>query len=488
MNDPIRRLSVVALVMILALMMSSSWIQVLGASRLNEDPRNVRTLYREYGTFRGPIVVEGESVVSSVPVDDPFNFQRTYALGPVYAPVTGYYSIVYGRSGIERTENTLLNGTSDSLFWTRMGNLFSGEQQAGASVELTLQAAVQQAAYDALGDQRGAVVALDPETGAILAMASTPSYDPAVLASHSTSSVNEAYASLLADPNDPLINRSIAETYPPGSTFKLVVTAAALEAGYTPETSVLAPDELALPNSSATIKNYESESCTSDGTDRTTLAEALRISCNTAFAQIGMLLQWGVIERKAEAFGFGTSFEIPLLTAASQLPEDPDAAQTAQSSIGQFDVRATPLQMAMVAAAIANDGELMYPYLVDQVRTSSFSVVEEAEPRVFSSPMTTADANTLTDMMVAVVDSGTGRNARIDGVAVAGKTGTAETGLDTPAHSWFVAFAPADDPQVAVAVLVENGGDVGSGGTGGRVAAPIAKAVMEAALAHAGGQ
>ncbi|WP_061961317.1 peptidoglycan D,D-transpeptidase FtsI family protein [Demequina flava] len=478
MNEPVRRVSVIILLLVLTLMAAASWIQVLNAGDLNQDPRNVRTLYREYGNYRGTFVVDGESVVWSEPVDDPYNYQRSYSNGELYAAATGFYSIVYGRTALEQTENELLNGTADSLFWTRLGNLFAGEQQQGAAIELTLRHSLQQVAAEQLGDQRGSVVALNPETGEVLAMVTSPTYDPALLASHDTTEVNEAYQDLLNREDSPLVNRAIAgDTYPPGSTFKLIDSAAALEAGYDEDTELYAPQELELPGTSNTIGNYGGEACSAD--DQMTLADALRISCNTAFADLGMDLQWGPIERKAEDFGWTDSIDIPLSVTASRLPEDPNEPQTAMSAIGQYDVRATPLQMAMVASGIANDGVVMKPYLVDTVRASDLTVVDVTEPEVYKEAMTRADANTLTDMMVGVVDNGTGTAAQIGGVEVAGKTGTAETGQDTAPHAWFVSFAPADDPKIAVAVIVENGGSVGNEATGGAVAAPIARAVMQ---------
>ncbi len=482
MNEPLRRLSIVVLILFLALMGASSYLQVLGADDLNQDPRNVRTLYREYGNFRGPIIVDGEAVVWSEPVDDPFNYQRSYTQGSLYSAITGYYSVVYGRTGLEQTENALLNGSADALFWTRLGNLFSGEQQQGASVEMTLSSELQQVAAEELGDQRGAVVALDPTTGAVLAMVTSPRYDPAELASHSTSTVNENYAALLGRDDNPLVNRAIAgDTYPPGSTFKLLVAAAALEGGYTPQTELYSPRELPLPGSDRTIGNYGGAECTGD--DYMPMADALRVSCNTAFADLGMALGWGVLERKAHDFGWDEPLDIPLPVTASGLPESPDVPQTAMSALGQFDVRATPLQIAMVSAAIANDGVLMKPYLVDTVRASDLTVVSSAEPEEYRDSMTSQDAAALTQMMVGAVADGSGRAARIDGVEVAGKTGTAQTGQDTPPHAWFTGFAPADDPVIAIAVLVEEGGTTGSGATGGSVSAPIARAIMEKALA-----
>jgi len=481
MNEPVRRLSVVVLVMFLALMVAASWIQVVQAGSLNADGRNVRTLYREFGNFRGPFVVDGERIVYSAPIDDPFNYQRTYTDGELYAAATGYYSIVFGRTALEQTENSLLAGSSDALFWNRLRDLFGGKEQRGASIELTLRAELQRVAAEELGNQKGAVVALDPRTGEILAMVTSPTFDPASLASHDSSEVNDAYAELDADPEEPLVNRAIAgDTYPPGSTFKLIVASAALQAGYTPDSTVYAPDEFPLPGSSATIENYGGESC--GPTPQISLERALTISCNTAFADLGVTLGWDVIRSEAEAFGWTDTFRVPLVVTPSRLPIDPDDAQVAMSSIGQFDVRATPMQMAMVAAAIANNGRLMSPYLVDTARASDLTIIQRSEPTLYGAPMTSAEANQLTQMMVSVVENGTGQAAQIRGVTVAGKTGTAETGNGTAPHAWFVGFAPADNPVVAVAVIVENGGSLGSEATGGRIAAPIAKSVMQKAL------
>ncbi len=482
MNTPLRRIAVVVIAMFLALMGAATWVQYVQAAQLNADPRNVRTLYREYDNFRGPIVVGGDPVASSAPVDDPFGYQRSYPQGPLYAHTTGYYSIVYGRSGMERAANELLTGTADSLFLSRVQDLVTGRQPQGSTVELTIDPDVQRAATDALGSQRGAVVALDPTTGAILALVSSPSFDPNVLAGHSTSAVNEAYRVLDEDPARPLVNRAIAgDTYPPGSTFKLVDAAAALERGLTPESPLPAPDVLPLPASSATIGNFGGASCSPTGT--VTLADALRVSCNTAFAQLGLDLGDDALREQAERFGFGAPLDVPLRVTPSRFPADPDQPQTALSAIGQHDVRATPLQMAMVSAAIANGGDQMAPYLVRTVRSPDLEVVEEASPEVLRTPVSAQTAAALRDMMVAVVEDGTGTAARIPGVAVAGKTGTAQTTSDAPPHAWFTAFAPADAPRVAVAVIVENGGNAGNEATGGRVAAPVARAVIQAVLA-----
>jgi len=480
MNTPLRRISVVVIAMFVALMGSATWVQFVQASELNGDPRNVRTLYREFDNSRGPIVIGGEPVASSTPVEDAFGYQRTYANGPLYAPVTGYYSVVYHGTGIEDAANGFLTGTADSLFLSRVQDLFTGRQPQGSSVELTIDPAVQQAAWDALGDQRGAVVALDPTTGAVLALVSKPSFDPNVLAGHSTTGVNEAYRLLDDDPARPLVNRATRETYPPGSTFKLIDAAAALEAGMTSETQLPAPRSLPLPGSSASVSNFGGAACGPGET--VTLAEALRISCNTAFAQLGLDLGADTLRAQAEAFGFESDLDFSLSVAPSRFPAAPDAPQTALSAIGQYDVRATPLQMAMVSAAIANGGTQMKPYLVQTVRDPDLEVVEEASPATLRSSVSAATAAALRDMMVGVVESGTAGAARIPGIQVAGKTGTAQTTDDAAPHAWFTAFAPADAPRVAVAVVVENGGSMGNEATGGAVAAPIARAVIEAAL------
>lgn len=481
MNTPVRRLATVVLAMFLVLMLSASWVQYVQAPSLNADQRNVRTLYNEYGNARGPIVVGGESVALSEPVDDAFGYQRQYTEGELYAAVTGYYSVVFGRTGLEREANDQLTGRADSLFWTRLQDLLTGRRPQGSAVETTIVPEAQEAAFKALEGLRGAAVAIDPRTGAILAMVSTPSFDPNLLAGHDTAVVNEAYRALENEKGDPLVNRAIAgNTYPPGSTFKLVTAAAAIEAGLEPEDEVFAPRELDLPLTSATVKNYGGSAC--DAGDQTTLLNALRISCNTAFAQIGLDLGDDALRAQAEAFGFGQPLRVPLRVTPSSFPADPDAPQTAISAIGQFEVRATPMQIAMISAAIANDGVQMQPYLVERVRTADLTVAEETKPTELRRSISPSTAEQLTKMMVEVVRSGSGTAAQISGVEVAGKTGTAQHAEGEDPHAWFTGFAPADDPRVAVAVVVERGGSMGSEATGGRVAAPIARAIMRAVI------
>ncbi|WP_380164291.1 peptidoglycan D,D-transpeptidase FtsI family protein [Jannaschia sp. R86511] len=482
MNSPLRRLAVVVGLLFASLLLSTSWIQYVGATSIAAGQGNVREVYREFGRERGPIVVAGDPVATSTEVGGDYQYLREYPGGELYAHATGFYSIVYGTTATEDAENDVLAGTADSLFYSRIGQVLTGQDPTGGSVELTLDPAAQQAAWDALGDQRGAVVAIEPSTGRILAMVSKPSYDPATLASHDLGAVREAWDSLNADEGRPLENRAIAgRTYPPGSVFKLVTAAAALESGdYTAESELPGPAALDLPQTTAVLPNYDDRPCGPD--DLTTLADALRISCNSAFGQLGIDLGGDALRAQAERFGYEDDLSVPLTVTPSRVPEGLNAPQSAQAAVGQFDVRVTPMQVAMTSAAIANDGVMMRPQLVRTVRGPDLQVVDQVEPEVLGDPVEPATAEALTAMMVAVVDDGTGSSAQISGVQVAGKTGTAQTGNDEAPHAWFTSFAPADDPQVAVAVVVENGGSAGSETSGGRVAAPVARAVMEAVL------
>lgn len=470
------------MVMFLTLLVSVTYTQYVAAPELNADPRNSRTLYREFGHDRGPILIAGEPIVTSQPVDDEFRFLRVYEQPELYAHLTGFYSITYGATGIERAETEALNGTADALFYDRIRNLLTGEPTRGGSVELTIDPKAQEAAAKALGDQVGAVVALDPKTGEILAMVSTPSFDPNRLAAHNTKEVSAAYEELNSDSGRPMENRAIAgHLYPPGSVFKLVTAAAALESGeWTSKTVIDAPVELDLPQTTSTIKNYGGAACDPKG--EMSLAAAMRISCNTAFAALGLEMGEQDLRNQAAAFGFGAGREIPLSVTPSKFPSDLNPPQLAQSSIGQYDVQVTPLQVAMISAAIANDGIPMEPHLVSTVRAADLSVRSRTEPLPLGRAVSSSTARALREMMVEVVESGTGTAAQISGVEVAGKTGTAQNAPDKAPHAWFTAFAPANDPQVAVAVVVEHGGSMGSEATGGSTAAPIARAVIEAVI------
>jgi peptidoglycan glycosyltransferase len=479
-NRPIRRIATAALALFGLLFLNVNYIQFVKADELRKDARNNRLLLDEYGRPRGDIIAGNSTLVESRETGDRLKYLRVYAGGKgdvasVFAPVTGYYSLIYGATGVERYSNDSLSGGDDRLFVRRMSDILTGKESQGGSVRLTINPDLQMLAAKELGNRRGAVVALDPRTGKVLAMVTSPSYDPNVLSSHDPERIRAANDRLNRDRSHPLQNRAAEEVYPPGSTFKVITAAAAIENGMTPDTQVPCASSIPLPQTEIRLRNFSGESCAS----KVTLREALQHSYNTSFATIGMDLGPKVADM-AERFGFNASPGYQLRSVDSRFPEGPNPPQLAQSAIGQFDVRATPLQMAMVASAIANDGSMMRPYVVDQVLAPDLSVLDSAKPSELRKPIEADTANALTDMMVAVVQGGTGTRAQIDGVQVAGKTGTAQNA--GPAHAWFVGFAPANDPKIAIAVLVENGGGGGDTGTGGRVAAPIARAVMEAFL------
>ena len=483
MNTPIRRLAVVVALLFASLLVSTTWVQFVQADDLRDRPGNRRTLIDTYSRDRGAILVDGTPVARSERTDDELRWLRVYDSATAYAHLTGYYSFTYGAGlGLERARNAVLAGTDDSLFYQRLSDVVTGRPATGASLELTIDPAVQQAALDALGDRRGAAVALDPRTGAILAMVSRPSYDPNALSSHNLTAVDEAYRQLDADPSRPLVNRAIAgDLYPPGSTFKLVAAAAALESGdYQPDTELDGPLTYTLPGTSTRLPNFGGEAC--DPEDRPTLARSIEVSCNTSFAWLAGELGADTLRAQAKKFGFGQPLQVPMPVTPSTYPETLDDAQLALTGIGQFEVRVTPLQVAMVAAAIANDGVVMTPYLVDTVRDGDLEVIDKTEPRTLSRAVSGETAQELTAMMELVVEKGSGKAAAIDGVPVAGKTGTAEYGTQGAAHAWFTAFAPADDPQIAVAVVVESATDSWTGETGGLVAAPVARAMLEAGV------
>ncbi|MBD8486896.1 MULTISPECIES: peptidoglycan D,D-transpeptidase FtsI family protein [Frigoribacterium] len=489
MNKELRRVSYVVLAMFVALFLSTTYITAFQADALNADARNSRALLASYSAQRGPILVGGQAIAQSTPVDDQYEFQRTYSQPDLYAPVAGYYTLGQGSRGIEDAMNRYLTGNANSQFFDQVNSLLTGQDPEGATVNLTLDPTVQQAAYDALGSNSGSVVAMDPKTGKILAMVSKPSYDPNPLASHDRQTVTDAYDSLIADPSAPLQNRAIqGDLYAPGSTFKLITTAAALESGdYTPDSAFPNPSTLTLPGTSTNINNAEGGSC--GGGETATIATALRLSCNIPMAQLGQALGAKALQDQAEKFGFGDdSIGVPQAVTPSQFPIEDSKGQAINDatlmlqSFGQGSDRVTPLQMAMVSSAIANGGTEMNPTLIESVLNPDLSPVEDFSPSEYGKPISSQTAATMTDMMVQDVANGAASNARIDGVDVAGKTGTAENGPGEPYTLWFTGFAPAADPEVAVAVVVENGGGQGQSAFGNSVASPIAKKVLEAVL------
>ncbi|HET6560362.1 MAG TPA: penicillin-binding protein 2 [Marmoricola sp.] len=486
MNKPIRTMAVVCMVLFLGLLLNATYLQYFRADTLNDRNGNRRVMDAEFSRKRGAILDAGNPLAVSRPSDDRFEYQRRYPEPLKYAHLTGFYSYLYGASGVELSQNQVLSGSDPRLFVNRVVDMVSNTQPEGGSVSLTVAPRAQTAAFEgirALGKgTEAAVVALEPSTGRVLAMVSNPTYDPNLLASHDLEKVAKSYQRLESAEGRPLFNRAIQEVYPPGSTFKLVTAAAALATGdYDADTMVQGGFELDLPLTEDTLPNSGGGNC---GGERITLTQALMVSCNVSFGALGLELGAEALREQAQAFGFGARYLEGLGgQAVSRFPQDPDAPQTALSAIGQFDVRATPLQMALVVATIANNGQGMRPYVVDEVRAPDLSVLDKTSPdELPERAMSPADANTLTQMMVEVVDAGTGTTAQIPGVKVAGKTGTAQTGEETLPYAWFVSFAPADNPEVAVAVLVEDAGVARDAISGSGLAAPIAKAVMEAVI------
>jgi penicillin-binding protein A len=485
-NRPVRRVAIAMLVLFGLLIANANYVQVFEGDRLRTDPGNTRVLLDEYERQRGTLVVDGSPIAESVATHDKLKYLRRYPGKATYAPVTGFYSLIYGATGMEQAQNGFLSGSDNRLFTRRLSALLTGRDPRGGDVVLTLNSRAQQAAVQGLGNRRGAVVAIDPATGAILAMASTPSFDPNPVSSHDPKTIRAEYNRLAADPNNPLVNRAINERYPPGSTFKVIVAAAALANGRTPDTVIDCPTAYTLPGTRTQLRNFGNERCSAD---RVTMQTAITKSYNTAFAKLGVDLGQSEIRRAAAGFGIGTGepLQTPLRVSPSALGDIPDDAALAQSSIGQRDVALTPLQNAMIAAAVANKGVLMTPYLVSELRAPDLTVLDRTQPTQLSTAVSPQVADQLTQMMRSVVTGGTGRSAQIPGIDVAGKTGTAENAPGAPPHAWFIGFANNNGKQVAVSVIIENGGNSGSETTGGEAAAPIAKSVMQAVLGVGGG-
>jgi penicillin-binding protein A len=488
MNKPIRTISIFCLLLFLALMINATYLQYYRAGALEKDPRNRRVLAESFSGDRGAILVGREAVAESVSSDDQYEFQRQYPQPFKYGHVTGWFSY-FSQTGIEQSQNDVLSGDDSLLFVTRLVDLLSNSTPKGGSVQLTLDPDAQDAAFEGLeklpGEAQGAVVALQPTSGKILAMVSSPGYDPNLLASHDFGKVADTAERLGEEDSQPLLNRGIQTTLPPGSTFKIVTAAAALESGNYPDSDALVPGgstyQLPLTSGPSGVVDNGGRDC---GTDRIPMIQAMEESCNTSFAPLADELGPDAMLEQAEAFGWNSTYLDDLPGQAPSLyPEDMDAAQTALSGFGQSSVTATPLQMAMVVSAVANGGIAMKPYVVDEVRSPELDVLDKTDPTVLSRAVSASTAEELKEMLVSTVANGTASPAAIPGVDVAGKTGTAESGDPAvPPYAWFVSFAPADDPQVAVAVMIQKA-DIPRGEiAGGTVGGPIAKSVMEAVI------
>ncbi|MFJ2636085.1 MULTISPECIES: peptidoglycan D,D-transpeptidase FtsI family protein [unclassified Streptomyces] len=479
----VRHAAAFCFLLLVALLLNAARVQVVKASAYDGNPANRRIAITRYHQPRGDILVGGSPVTGSRDAGGQLRYQRTYADGPLYAPVTGFASQTYGTTLLEGTEDGVLSGTASQLASVPLWNEITRARQRGGDVHTTIDAAAQRAAYTGLAGRRGAVAAVDPATGRILALVSSPSYDPAAL-SGTGAAVNDAWTRMNTDTSQPMLDRAIRQTYPPGSTFKVVTAAAALQSGKV--TDLLAPtrspDPYRLPGSTATLTN-EGGGCAD-----ASMYDAFRVSCNTVFAKLGADVGLAGMRAQAQAFGFNdTRLRIPPSVAKSNFDTRMSPDQVALSSIGQFDTTATPLQMAMVAAAVGNGGVLMAPYLVDSVTNHSGATVSADGPRTLHRAMSEGTARQLQQLMEAVVTDGTGTNAAIPGVVVGGKTGTAQHGVDntgTP-YAWFISYAkPPGGTQasVAVAVVVEDAEAVRADISGGGNAAPVARAVMQAVL------
>ncbi|MFE5634130.1 peptidoglycan D,D-transpeptidase FtsI family protein [Streptomyces sp. NPDC056470] len=481
MNKTIRRASAFSLLLVLALLGRATWVQAYEGKALANDKQNRRQVMAQYAQPLGNIVVAGSPVTGSKRTEGgDLAYKRDYTDGELYAAVTGYSSQAYGATQLEGIYSDVLDGTD-----TRLKNpldALTGKQQEPGDVLTTIDPAVQKAAYQALGDNKGAAVAIDPKTGRILGMVSTPSYDPSAIAGLTDGAT---WKELTGDEDKPLVNRALRQPLPPGSTFKLVVAAAALEEGLygSVDTATESPNPYRLPGTTRDLENENPAAPCENATIRT----ALQYSCNNVFAKIAVDLGQDKVKAMAEKFGFNDEEQdVPVRAYASVYPSGMDKAQTALTGIGQFDVTATPLQIAMVSAAIANDGLMASPHMVSKVVDSDGDTLDSFEDGDTRRVVSSSTAEQLRSAMVTVVDKGTGTNAAIGGAEVGGKTGTAQHGENnsrTP-YAWFTSYAKDADTgkEVAVAVLIEDSGAARSEVSGNRLAAPVAQKMMKAAL------
>ncbi|MGW0759205.1 peptidoglycan D,D-transpeptidase FtsI family protein [Streptomyces sp. NPDC002814] len=481
MNKTIRRVSVFTLLLVFALLIRATWVQFYDGQALADDSKNRRNAIETYSSPLGNIIVAGDAITGSArTTGSDLAYKRTYTDGELYAAVTGYASQSYAPTQLEGIYEDLLNGT-DTRLKTLMDTVTDKRADPG-NVVTTIDPAVQKAGYDALGDTKGAAVAIDPTTGKILAVVSTPSYDPTSLTDAGTAGA--AWKKLNADPDKPLTNRALRQPLPPGSTFKLVVAAAALEDGLysSVDEKTDSPNPYPLPGTTRTLDNENASAPCENATIRT----ALQYSCNNVFGKMAVDLGQDKVKAMAEKFGFNDeSQDVPVRAYPSVYPSGMDEAQTALTGIGQFDVTATPLQMAMVSAAIANGGELVTPHMVSEITDSGDDALENYDDNTNTTRIVSDDtAEQLQSAMETVVSKGTGTNAQISGATVGGKTGTAQHGENnsqTP-YAWFTSYAKSGDKEVAVAVIVEQSDAARSEVSGNGLAAPIARAMMQAAV------
>jgi peptidoglycan glycosyltransferase len=481
MNRQVRRLGLAIVVLFLLLFVNLNYLQVVRADSLAHDSRNGRLTLEQFSKPRGQIqTADGVVLARSVPSNDAYKLLRQYPEPQLFAHITGFDSLTFGLEGVESTYNDELTAHRPTAVKDLRDALIGNERVD--NVTLTLTKKLQQVAADQLGTRKGAVVALDPKTGAVLAMYSYPSFDPNALAVHDAAAVTAARAALLKDPNNPMLPRAYRERYPPGSTFKVVTSSAVFDKQ--PDLATKSYPQLSalpLPNTNGqSLSNFASEVCGG------TLPDLLRVSCNTGFAQIGLDLGAAALSSEAHAFGFGSKPPLDLPAVAGSVFPDAsafarDKPGLAKSAIGQQDVQATPLEMALIAAGIANGGVIMKPHVMAEIRDDQGDLVRSFKPDPWLTATSGDTAGKVRDLMIGVVQGGTATGAAVPNVQVAAKTGTAQT-IGNHAHAWMIAFAPAEAPKIAVAVIVESQDGLGDNATGGRVAAPIVKAMIQAAL------
>ncbi|MFK0291617.1 peptidoglycan D,D-transpeptidase FtsI family protein [Streptomyces sp. NPDC090442] len=492
MNRPLRHIAVFCGVLVVALLVRVTWVQFVQSDELANDEHNRRVKIEAYSYPLGNIIVGGKPITGSVETSGDFKYKRTYTDGAMYAPITGYARQAAGETMLEGVYKKVLNGKDDRLFFNRARGMLTGEKPRGGDVLTTISEKAQKAAYKGLTDlhANGAVVALDPRSGKILAMASTPSYDPSTFAGLSTDE-GKKYLALDADKSKPMNNRALREIYPPGSTFKVLTAAAALEHGTVTDINASsgAPAPYTLPQTRTQVGNdVVGAPC-----DKASLKTGMQWSCNNVFLDAAHKLGTDKMRETAEKFGFNAEEFVPVRSAVSGYPKKLDQPQTALTGMGQGSVTSTPLQMAMVAAGIANNGKVMKPYMVEELRGPDLSTIEKIDPEPLhpDDPQAVSKDTALKvqEMMEYTVSDGTASKAKIDGVTVGGKTGTAQHGAnvnDERPYAWFVSYAklPDGSSPVAVAVFVDPK-DMSiprSEIAGGKLGGPIAKSVMQAVL------
>ncbi|NBE53334.1 peptidoglycan D,D-transpeptidase FtsI family protein [Streptomyces boluensis] len=485
MNRPLRHIAVFCGLLVLALLIRANWVQYAQSEPLAKHEKNRRVAIERYAKPRGDIIVDGKPITGSKAVEgNDFKYKRTFKDGPMYAAVTGYASQAFGANQLEKLNDEMLSGTDDRLFLKNTLSMFTDEEQRGGDVVTTIDPDAQKAAFEGLGNLKGGVAAIDPDTGRILALASTPSYDPSTFAGMSDKDA-KAWEALGKDKSKPLLNRALKETYAPGSTFKVLTAAAAIESGRITDINAPTdtPEPWTLPDTRTPLPNLNKSGVCKNAS----LKVAMQFSCNTVFAKLAAEIGKDEMRETAEKFGFNNGeLDIPVRAGKSIYPTDINKPQTALTGIGQGSLTASPLQIAMIASAIANDGKLMEPHMIDELRGPDLDTLEKNEPKEMSQPISSETADKVREAMVFTAEQGSGQPALIDNIEVGAKTGTAQHGVDNelPPYAWFISYGKnAQGKKVAVAVFVDPGQDIPRDQiAGGKLGGPIAKAVMQAVL------